>query len=287
MPVAVLYRWKLKPGREQEFSDAWEEGTRQIHLACKSYGAALHEGETGLFWSYAMWPDEETRKSCFADNDWFSLDCFQTMQDCVVERFEEIPLHVRKDELQPREPRLDVPRLSSARLDLRPLRLSDASSLLPALQNEETMRFWSRGPLKDLAEAEHYLAWNIGTKGVQTWAITRSEDSDLALGWVALIDEKPGAAELGYILCPSARGKGHAREAVNEVLDYAFGPRGLRRVFADSDPENLASIRLLEAVGFQLEGRLRAAWHTHIGVRDSLIYGQIASDRGQAKPAEP
>jgi len=62
------------------------------------------------------------------------------------------------------------------------------------------------------------------------------------------------------------------------MLAHAFDTLGLRRLYADIDPDNTASIRLVEALGFQLEGRLREAWETHIGVRDSLIYGLTRSD---------
>ncbi|MBR9825171.1 MAG: antibiotic biosynthesis monooxygenase [Alphaproteobacteria bacterium] len=102
MNSAVLYRWRIKPGREDEFAEAWDEGTRLIHERCGSYGAILHQGEDGLFWSYASWPDEATRQRCFADNDWFSMPCFKVMQDCIAERFEESRLSVLRDQLAER-----------------------------------------------------------------------------------------------------------------------------------------------------------------------------------------
>lgn len=101
MTSAVLYRWRLKPGRDAEFREAWAEGTRRIHESCGSHGASLHQDEDGIYWSYALWPSEEARKACFQDHDWFSQDCFKTMQDCIEERFEEIRLDVVKDELRP------------------------------------------------------------------------------------------------------------------------------------------------------------------------------------------
>lgn len=65
MTVAVLYRWRVRQGMEDKFVEAWAEGTRVIHERCGSYGARLHKGADGLYWSYALWPDEETRKKCF------------------------------------------------------------------------------------------------------------------------------------------------------------------------------------------------------------------------------
>ena len=101
MTSAVLYRWRLKPGREAEFAAAWAEGTALIHKACGSYGARLHEGSDGLLWSYAAWPSEESRQKCFKENNWFEMECFRVMQDCIAERFEEIPLGVVEDGLFP------------------------------------------------------------------------------------------------------------------------------------------------------------------------------------------
>lgn len=96
---AVLYRWRIVPGREAEFETAWLEGTRLIHERCASYGARLHSGSDGLYWSYARWPSEAARKACFADQDVFSLPCFRRMQACIAERFEDIVLDIRADAL--------------------------------------------------------------------------------------------------------------------------------------------------------------------------------------------
>ena len=67
-------------------------------------------------------------------------------------------------------------------------------------------------------------------------------------------------------------------EAVARVIDYGFDELELRRIFADTDPENRGSIGLLERLGFQREGRLRGEWETHSGVRDSLIYGLLRDE---------
>jgi hypothetical protein len=99
--VAVLYRWRVDPAKEREFEDAWTEGTRLIHARCGSYGARLHKGEDGLYWSYALWPDEETRRRCFKDANVMNHESFRRMREAIVERFEDIRLEPRVDELDP------------------------------------------------------------------------------------------------------------------------------------------------------------------------------------------
>ena len=81
----------------------------------------------------------------------------------------------------------------------------------------------------------------------------------------------------------TGRGEGIAAEAVAAVIDQIFA-EGQRRVFADTDPENVQSRGLLERLGFKLEGHLRAEWETHIGVRDSLIWGLLEDEWKAARP---
>ena len=275
MTAAVLYRWKLKPGREAEFEAAWTDGTLRIHQACGSYGAVLHKGEDGLYWSYAAWPDEADRQQCFEDHDWFSQDCFRAMQACIAERFDEIPLSVTHDELAARTPSLDVATLTTNRLFLRPLRQDDTEAVFPALQDAATMKYWSCAPFETLEAARDYLSGSTRSHRMRAWAISLPSNPGDALGWVVLIDRRAGVAETGYIIRPDARRHGYVSEAVARVLDHGFKDLGLRRIYADTDPDNAGSIAVLTKLGFSLEGRLRDEWETHIGVRDSLIFGLL------------
>ncbi|MFT6462775.1 MAG: RimJ/RimL family protein N-acetyltransferase [Maricaulis maris] len=278
MSHAVLYRWKLKPGRSAEFEAAWAEGTRRIHDTCGSHGAALHKGEDGLYWSYAAWPGEDTRTACFADHDWFSQDCFITMQACIETRFDEIRLDLVHDALSDRATPCPTPVLSTARLLLRPLVRDDAAAVFPALGDPETMKYWSRPPFTTIEAVRGHLTATTRSATVRTWAICRPSDPGDALGWVVLMDRKEGVAETGYIIRPDAQRNGYVSEAVTGVIGYGFGELGLRRIYADTDPDNAGSIAVLTKLGFSLEGRLRGQWKTHLGVRDSLIFGLLAQE---------
>ena len=57
---AVIYRWKLVPGREAMFEDGWRAGTAAIAREFGGWGSRLHRGEDGVAVAYAQWPDRAT-----------------------------------------------------------------------------------------------------------------------------------------------------------------------------------------------------------------------------------
>jgi len=64
-----------------------------------------------------------------------------------------------------------------------------------------------------------------------------------------------GEVEIGYALAPVARGCGLATESVVLMLRWALAQPEVRAVSARVEPENTTSIRLLERVGFEFDGR--------------------------------
>jgi ribosomal-protein-alanine N-acetyltransferase len=170
-----------------------------------------------------------------------------------------------------------LPLLETARLRLRSLEPADAEALHPTLSDAESMTWWSHPPLESLEATRAHLERNAATRGWRTWVFALREGGP-ALGFVSVGEKRNGPCEIGYLIAREHRGSGLAREAVSGVLGHLFGTEGRRRVYADTDPDNMASRRLLERLGFTLEGRLRGEWETHIGVRDSLIYGLLREE---------
>jgi RimJ/RimL family protein N-acetyltransferase len=163
------------------------------------------------------------------------------------------------------------------RLLMRPLRVDDADALFAAYNDAELMRYWSSGPHADVAETRAYLAPRFDKNDWRSWAITLRSD-DRVIGTVSAGQRRAGVVEIGYLLARSAWGRGYAREAVSGLIDLLLRDEGNRRVFADTDPDNVASNALLSALGFRREGHLRAEWETHIGVRDTILWGLLAKE---------
>ena len=62
------------------------------------------------------------------------------------------------------------------------------------------------------------------------------------------------SAYLGYYANQRHAGQGLMREALEQVLDHAFGPLALHRIEANIQPGNHPSIALARGAGFRLEG---------------------------------
>ncbi|WP_277978733.1 GNAT family N-acetyltransferase [Sphingomonas phyllosphaerae] len=168
-----------------------------------------------------------------------------------------------------------TPRLATARLVLRARVPDDAEALFAAMGDATAMTWWSHAPAESVAALrERFIARDDGSW--RTWAVTHADD-DVAIGFVAAGEKRAGVVEIGYLLVPAAQRRGYAREAVGAVIGQLFA-EGYRRVFADTDPANVGSNRLLEALGFRREGLLRAEWETHIGVRDTVLWGLLRDE---------
>ena len=74
------------------------------------------------------------------------------------------------------------------------------------------------------------------------------------------------------------QGQGVARECMAALIDHLLLEEGNRRLTAEIDSGNVASIRLAEKLGFRHEGTLRQHERTHKGICDLLIYGLLKSD---------
>ncbi|RLP95495.1 N-acetyltransferase [Micromonospora sp. BL4] len=92
-------------------------------------------------------------------------------------------------------------------------------------------------------------------------------------------DVASGEASLGYALLPDWRGRGYATRAVRLLAGWAFGPAGIARLTAGTVPENTASHRVLERVGFEREGLQRGRLPGLAGTRlDDLTFALLPAD---------
>jgi len=108
------------------------------------------------------------------------------------------------------------------------------------------------------------------------WGIARRAD-DQIIGTCSLFhfEEESWRAEVGYALGQPYWGQGYIQETLRAVLDYGFATLNLHRIEAEIDPENSASVRAVERLGFVGEGLLRERWLVEGKTSDSLMMGLL------------
>ena len=80
------------------------------------------------------------------------------------------------------------------------------------------------------------------------------------------------SAVIGYWVVPEVAGKGVTPTAVALVSDYLFNVVGLHRVEIDIRPENVASLRVVEKLGFRFEGLKERFIHINGAWRDHYVF---------------
>jgi [ribosomal protein S5]-alanine N-acetyltransferase len=172
-----------------------------------------------------------------------------------------------------------LPVITTPRVVLRWISEDDIDSLYEIFSNPQVMRYWSSVPLPDRAAAadlQREIADGNESETMFKWGLAL-RDSNTVIGTTTLfnLNLDNGRAELGYAMDHAHWGKGYMNEALKALVSHAFEVMELRRLEADVDPRNAASIRTLERLGFQREGFLRERWHVNGEIQDAFFYGLL------------
>jgi [ribosomal protein S5]-alanine N-acetyltransferase len=146
--------------------------------------------------------------------------------------------------------------IETARLLLRPPRLSDAAPLFEFLGDATAMQYTTRQ--ESLRDCRRYLAAHERQRrrvGCAPWVIVEKE-AGAVIGFGGLYDDPfdPGwGVEVGYFLAPAAWGKGYATELTRFCVALARQQARWLMLRAFAHPQNTASQRVLLKAGFERE----------------------------------
>ena len=186
-------------------------------------------------------------------------------------------------------------RIATDRLVLRAPRTMDVTELRHSLRrNAEHLRAWSPAPVQGEDPSSltavsklvirHRREWKRGEAFVLL--VTKREPGEPIIGRVALGGVMRGVfqnAYLGYWIDHAHQGLGLMTEAVAAAVEFAMGTACLHRVQAAVMPGNVASIRVMEKVGFRREGVaerylcIAGKWEDHV------LFGVTAEEWGAAR----
>jgi len=169
---------------------------------------------------------------------------------------------------------------------LRDFEAGDTDGVL-AIVGDDRVTHWLSFASRDRDEAQSMLDGilerQLDTPRCEYYlAITESASPEVVIGFVRLGLGGVKAADLGYALRPEWQGRGIARAAVSRMIEFGFGDLGLHRLTANIGPQNTASMRLVESLGFRREGTIRDHVHTNGAWRDSASFSLL---EGEWQPA--
>ena len=172
-----------------------------------------------------------------------------------------------------------LPIITTPRVILRWISEDDIDSLYDIFSDPQVMRYWSTAPLSNreaAADLQREIVAGNESEKMFKWGLAL-RNSNTLVGTTTLfnLNLENGRAELGYALGRGYWGKGYMNEALKALVSHCFEVMGLRRLEADVDPRNAASIHTLERLGFQREGFLRERWHVNGEIQDALFYGLL------------
>ncbi len=179
--------------------------------------------------------------------------------DIVVQGFEEIGIQFL-DRILKRRNRLPWNILYTPRTYVREITLADLDELY-ALYAEEGITDFTE-PLfereKEEAYTQSYIDWMYYYYGYGMW-IVRDRETDALIGraGIELRETEDGALqELGYVIGRKYQNKGYATEVCQSIMEYASQELEIRQLHVFIHPENLASIRVAQKLGFAKCGGL-------------------------------
>jgi [ribosomal protein S5]-alanine N-acetyltransferase len=177
---------------------------------------------------------------------------------------------------------LDVP------VGLRPVRVKDAATWRDTrVRNASWLRAWeptnpetplyrsSLGPYVSMARTMRREA----RQGLTIpWVVTCGGRFAGQLTVGSLVWGSARTAQVGYWIDEAFAGRGVIPTALAMAMDHCFFVVGLHRVEATIRPENHASRRVVEKLGFREEGLRKRSLHIDGAWRDHLCYAMTAED---------
>ena len=168
--------------------------------------------------------------------------------------------------------------LMGERVYLRPLERDDAELIVVWLRNRELT--WSLGDFFPAADASAVADGieRLYRSGHDLLLGVVLRDTDTLIGITELhhLDLDNRQASFGLLI--GQTGEGYGPEVAGLVLDYAFGPLALNRVWVQVDERNTRGIRAYQKVGFRREGLLRESRYVDGRYHNTLLMAVLRGE---------
>jgi RimJ/RimL family protein N-acetyltransferase len=171
--------------------------------------------------------------------------------------------------------------LRGERVYLRPLEPEDADLVSRWYDDDRVRRLMGDPPMSHARRRARYEDAVKGDGAEVFRFIICDLTDDGALGRLDVfdIDRANGSCAFGIALGDPARwGQGLGTDAVNAVVDFAFGELRMERVWLDTDADNARAQAAYRKAGFTVEGRLRHVWFQDGGFTDDIRMAMLRDE---------
>lgn len=149
--------------------------------------------------------------------------------------------------------------IHTERLHIRNLALNDLENFHRYRCNPKITKYQGFGVM-DLVQAEKFIESQkdkqFGKRGEWVQYGIEEKNTGKLVGDCAIkldqFDDR--IAEIGITISPLHHRKGYAKETLSGIMDFLFAVKNIHRIVETVDAENVASIGLLESIGFRKEG---------------------------------
>lgn len=147
--------------------------------------------------------------------------------------------------------------LETDRLILQEFSPDDVKFILELVNSPGWLQFIGDRNIKTSAQAEEYLSngpiKSYQQNGFGLWKAKLKTDNT-PVGMCGLLKrEKPSYIDIGFAMLPQFSALGYGFEAASATMKYAKHTLKIEKVVATTDPNNIASIRLLNKLGLRFE----------------------------------
>ena len=147
--------------------------------------------------------------------------------------------------------------LETERLYLREFNLEDADFVLRLLNSPKWIEFIGDRNVRTHADATGYLKNNLiksyKENGFGLWVLVLKE-TNIAIGACGLVNRDTlEDIDIGFAMLPGYLGLGYGYEIANATMNYAKNTLHLDKIVGITNPNNIASIKLLNKIGLRFE----------------------------------
>ena len=175
--------------------------------------------------------------------------------------------------------------LQAGRVGLRPITRHDRAAWLEVRsRNAAWLAPWEATPPRDGGRVLTFAQMVRSLRAQARRARCCRSWSSTTTGWwarspsAASRGARSRSAHVGYWVDQRVAGRGVMPTAVALVTDHCFGTVGLHRLEVNIRPENAASLRVVEKLGFREEGTREAFLHIDGAWRDHRSFALTAGE---------